>query len=40
LAELAGRITDAEMRRLNALADVERRDLAVIAREWLTASLP
>ena len=40
LAELAGRITDVEMRRLNALADVERRDLAVIAREWLAVNLP
>jgi glycine betaine/choline ABC-type transport system substrate-binding protein len=40
LAELGGRISDAEMRRLNALADVERRDLAVIAREWLAANLP
>lgn len=40
LAELAGRITGAEMRRLNALADVERRDLAVIAREWLAVNLP
>lgn len=40
LAELAGRISDAEMRRLNALADVEHRDIAVIAREWLQANLP
>ena len=40
LAELGGRISDAEMRRLNALADVEHRDLAAIAREWLTANLP
>jgi glycine betaine/choline ABC-type transport system substrate-binding protein len=40
LAELAGRITDAEMRRLNALADVEHQDLAVIARAWLAANLP
>jgi glycine betaine/choline ABC-type transport system substrate-binding protein len=40
LAELAGRILDAEMRRLNARADVERRDLAVIAREWLAANVP
>jgi glycine betaine/choline ABC-type transport system substrate-binding protein len=40
LDELGGRITDAEMRRLNALADVERRDLAVIAREWLAANVP
>jgi glycine betaine/choline ABC-type transport system substrate-binding protein len=40
LAELAGRISDAEMRRLNALADLEHRDIAMIAREWLAASLP
>jgi len=40
LDELGGRITDAEMRRLNALADVERRDLAAIAREWLAANVP
>ncbi len=40
LAELGGRITDVEMRRLNALADEERRDLAVIAREWLAAEVP
>lgn len=37
LAELAGHMTDMEMRRLNAMADVERRDLVVIAREWLGA---
>ena len=40
LAELAGRIPDAEMRRLNAQADVEHQDLAVIARAWLAANLP
>ena len=40
VAELAGRISATEMRRLNALADVERRDLAAIAREWLAANLP
>lgn len=39
LAELAGHMTDMEMRRLNAMADVERRDLVVIAREWLGALL-
>ena len=39
LAELAGRISDAEMRRLNAQADVEHRDLAAIARDWLAANL-
>ncbi|MGH7568720.1 MAG: glycine betaine ABC transporter substrate-binding protein [Gemmatimonadales bacterium] len=40
LAELGGRISDAEMRRLNALADVERQDIAMIARAWLEANLP
>ena len=40
LAQLAGKISDAEMRRLNALADVEHRDIATIARDWLRASLP
>ncbi len=40
LAELAGRLSDAEMRRLNARADVERQDLAVIARDWLAEHVP
>jgi len=40
LAELGGKISEAEMRRLNALADVERRDIADIAREWLAKNLP
>jgi len=40
LAQLAGRISDAEMRRLNALADVEHRDIQSIARDWLGATLP
>ncbi len=40
LAELGGKISDSEMRRLNALADVEHRDIADIAREWLTNRLP
>ena len=40
LAELGGRISDAEMRRLNALADVEHKDIAVIAREWLAKQVP
>jgi glycine betaine/choline ABC-type transport system substrate-binding protein len=40
LAQLAGRISDAEMRRLNALADVEHRDIATIAGDWLRATLP
>ncbi len=40
LAELGSKISDAEMRRLNALADVEHRDIAEIAREWLRAHVP
>ena len=40
LEELGGKISDAEMRRLNALADVEHRDIADIAREWLANRLP
>lgn len=40
LDELGGTISDEEMRRLNALADVERRDIAVIAREWLATNVP
>ncbi len=40
LAQLAGRISDVEMRRLNALADVEHRDIATIARDWLQATVP
>jgi glycine betaine/choline ABC-type transport system substrate-binding protein len=40
LADLSGKINDAEMRRLNALADVEHRDIADIAREWLASHLP
>ncbi len=40
LAELGGKISDAEMRRLNLLVDIERRDLADVAREWLAANLP
>ena len=40
LAMLAGRISGAEMRRLNALADIEHRDIAAIARDWLRTSLP
>jgi len=40
LAELGGKISDAEMRRLNTLADVEHRDIADIAREWLADRLP
>jgi len=40
LAELGGKISDAEMRRLNTLADVEHRDIADIARAWLANRLP
>lgn len=40
LDELAGKISDSEMRRLNAQADVEHRDIAVIAREWLAKNVP
>ena len=40
LAELGGKISDAEMRRLNALADVEHKDIAEIARAWLAERIP
>ena len=40
LAELAGRLSDAEMRRLNALGDVQHRDIHEIARDWLARTLP
>ena len=40
LAELGGKISDDGMRRLNALADVERRDIGAIASEWLASNLP
>jgi glycine betaine/choline ABC-type transport system substrate-binding protein len=40
LAELGGKISDAEMRGLNTLADVEHRDIADIARAWLANRLP
>lgn len=40
LAELAGRISDDVMRRLNYLVDVEHRDLAAVVREWLEANVP
>jgi glycine betaine/choline ABC-type transport system substrate-binding protein len=40
LAELGGTISDDEMRRLNALADVEHKDLGAIGRDWLAARLP
>jgi glycine betaine/choline ABC-type transport system substrate-binding protein len=40
LAELSGTIDDAEMRRLNLEVDIEERDLAEVAREWLRSRLP
>ena len=40
LRELTGMISDDEMRRLNTLADVDHRDIADIAREWLAKRLP
>jgi glycine betaine/choline ABC-type transport system substrate-binding protein len=40
LAELTGAISDDEMRRLNTLADVQHRDIAEIAREWLAQRSP
>ncbi len=40
LDELAGRISDSQMRRLNYLVDVGRRDVSVVVTEWLDANLP
>ena len=40
LAELGGKISDAEMRRLNALVDVEHQDIAEVARMWLAERVP
>ena len=40
LAELGAKMSDAEMRRLNALADVEHKDIAEIARAWLAERIP
>lgn len=40
LAELAGKISDDEMRALNARADVQHEDLTAIARDWLTRNVP
>lgn len=39
LAQLAGRITDAGMRRMNYAVDGEHRDAAVVVREFLRASI-
>ncbi len=35
LAELAGKISDDDMRRLNYLVDVDHRDVAIVVRDWL-----
>lgn len=40
LAELAGKIDDATMRHLNALVDVQHKDLRAIAHDWLEQTLP
>jgi osmoprotectant transport system substrate-binding protein len=40
LAELGDKMSDAEMRRLNALADVEHKDISEIARAWLAERIP
>src|SRR5438876_5967258 len=40
LEELGGRISDDAMRRLNAAADVEHRDIRTIAHDWLEAHVP
>ncbi len=38
LADLGGQISDAEMRRLNYLVDVEQRDAAAVVSDWLEAN--
>jgi len=40
LAELQGKIDDAEMRRLNSLADVRHQDIRTIAQTWLEEHVP
>ncbi len=40
LDELAGRLSDDEMRRLNYLVDVEHRDVPRVVAEWLDRHLP
>ncbi len=40
LGELAGKIDDSTMRRLNVEADVQHRDIVLIAREWLAEAVP
>src|SRR3989454_6733179 len=39
LEELRGKISDDEMRGLNAAADVEHRDIRTIAQQWLETHL-
>lgn len=40
LLELRGKIDDDEMRRLNAMADIEHKDLHAIAHDWLARAVP
>lgn len=40
LDELAGKISNDEMRRLNYLVDVEHLDVAVVVSDWLAENLP
>jgi osmoprotectant transport system substrate-binding protein len=40
LNELRGKIDDDEMRRLNAQADIEHKDLHAIAHDWLARAVP
>jgi osmoprotectant transport system substrate-binding protein len=40
LLELRGKIDDDEMRHLNAMADVEHKDLHAIAHDWLARAVP
>jgi glycine betaine/choline ABC-type transport system substrate-binding protein len=39
LAQLAGKINDAEMRRMNYAVDGEHRDAAVVVREFLRTTI-
>ena len=40
LLQLRGKIDDDEMRRLNAMADIEHKDLHAIAHDWLARAVP
>jgi glycine betaine/choline ABC-type transport system substrate-binding protein len=40
IGELAGTLSDDEMRRLNYLVDVEHRDVVAVVREWLDRNIP